>query len=123
MSSLRAEGVRFVAVGAFITVLYLSVTTVMRTVFDAPWWLAIAAGYAIATSTHFVLHRKVTFAKDEFQLTTGQQAWRFIAVVVAQYAVTATAMEVLPSTLITFFCVAACVTVVSFLVLRPRLFH
>ena len=78
MSSLRAEGVRFVAVGAFITVLYVSVTTVMRVVFDAPWWLAIAVGYVIATSTHFVLHRKVTFAKDEFQLTTAQQAWRFI---------------------------------------------
>ena len=82
MSSLRAEGVRFVAVGAFITVLYLSVTTVMRVVFDAPWWLAIAVGYVIATSTHFVLHRTVTFAKDEFQLSTAQQAWRFIAVVV-----------------------------------------
>ncbi|HEX6025682.1 MAG TPA: GtrA family protein [Solirubrobacter sp.] len=123
MSSLRAEGVRFVAVGAFITILYLSVTTVMRTVFDAPWWLAIAVGYAIATSTHFVLHRKVTFAKDEFQLSTGQQAIRFVAVVVAQYAFTATAMEILPATLITFFCVAAVVTVVSFLVLRTRLFH
>ena len=32
-------------------------------------------------------------------------------------------MSVLPSTLITFFCVAAFVTVVSFLVLRTRLFH
>ncbi len=123
MSSLRAEGVRFVAVGAFITVLYVSVTTVMRVVFDAPWWLAIAVGYVIATSTHFVLHRKVTFAKDEFQLTTAQQAWRFIAVVVCQYAFTATAMSVLPSSLVTFFCVAAFVTVVSFLLLRTRLFH
>jgi putative flippase GtrA len=123
LSSLRAEGVRFVAVGAFITVLYVSVTTVMRTVFDAPWWLAIAVGYVIATSTHFVLHRTVTFAKDEFQLTTSQQAVRFIAVVAVQYAFTATAMSILPSTLITFFCVAAVVTVVSFLVLRTRLFH
>jgi putative flippase GtrA len=123
LSSLRAEGVRFVAVGAFITVLYVSVTTVMRTVFDAPWWLAIAVGYVIATSTHFVLHRTVTFAKDEFQLTTSQQAVRFIAVVAVQYAFTATAMSILPSTLITFFCVAAVVTAVSFLVLRTRLFH
>ena len=32
-------------------------------------------------------------------------------------------MSVLPSTLITFFCVAAVVTVVSFLLLRTRLFH
>ena len=123
MNSLRAEGVRFVAVGAFITVLYLSVTTVMRVVLDAPWWLAIAVGYVIATSTHFILHRTVTFAKDEFQLSTAQQAVRFIAVVVCQYAFTATAMAVLPSTLITFFCVAAFVTVVSFFLLRTRLFH
>ena len=123
MNSLRAEGVRFVAVGAFITILYLSVTTVMRVVLDAPWWLAIAVGYVIATSTHFVLHRKVTFAKDEFQLTTTQQAVRFIAVVVAQYAFTATAMSILPSSLITFFCVAAVVTAASFLISRTRLFH
>jgi len=123
LNSLGAEGGRFVAVGAFITVLYLSVTTVMRTLLDAPWWLAIAVGYVIATSTHFVLHRKVTFAKDEFQLTTAQQAVRFVAVVVVQYAFTATAMAVLPSSLLTFFCVAAIVTVVSFLVLRTRLFH
>jgi putative flippase GtrA len=123
LNSLRAEGVRFVAVGAFITVLYLSVTTVMRGVLDAPWWLAIAVGYVIATSTHFVLHRKVTFAKDEFQLTTSQQAVRFIAVVVLQYAFTATAMAILPSSLITFFCVAAVVTVASFLITRTLLFH
>ena len=123
MNSLRAEGVRFVAVGAFITVLYLSVTTVMRVVFDAPWWLAIAVGYVIATSTHFVLHRKVTFAKDEFQLSTSQQAVRFIGVVVLQYAFTATAMAILPSSLITFFCVAAVVTVASFLITRTLLFH
>ena len=123
MSSLRAEGGRFLAVGAFITVLYLAVTTGMREGAGAPWWLAIAVGYAIATSTHFVLHRKVTFAKRRFQLTVGQQAVRFIAVVLAQYAVTTTAMSLLPSTLVTFLCVAAVVTVVSFVVLRTRLFH
>ena len=81
----------------------------MRTVFDAPWWLAIAVGYVIATSTHFVLHRKVTFAKDEFQLTPAQQAWRFIAVVVCSVRRSRRPRcRVLPSSLITFFCVAAC---------------
>jgi putative flippase GtrA len=123
-SSVASQGTRFVLVGAFITVLYLTVTTVMRTVADAPWWLAIAVGYVIATSTHFVLHRRVTFRRPEgFQLSVAQQLPRFVAIVVVQYAVTATAMAVLPSSLITFFCVAAVVTVVSFLVLRTRLFH
>ncbi len=123
-SSVASEGTRFVLVGAFITVLYLTVTTVMRTVVEAPWWLAIAVGYVIATSTHFVLHRRVTFRRPEgFQLSVGQQLPRFVAIVVVQYAVTATAMAILPSSVITFFCVAAVVTVVSFLVLRTRLFH
>ena len=124
MSSLRAEGVRFVAVGAFITVLYLSVTTVMRAVFDAPWWLAIAVGYVIATSTHFVLHRQGDVREGRVPAhdraaggRASSPSWS------CQYAFTATAMAVLPSSLVTFFCVAAFVTVVSFLLLRTRLFH
>jgi putative flippase GtrA len=124
-----AQGGRFVAVGAFITVLYVSVTTVMRTVLDAPWALAIAVGYVVATSTHFVLHRRVVFASERgFQLSLAQQLPRFVAVVVCQYAVTATAMAVVPGllglpSLLVFFGVAAVVTVASFAILRTRLFH
>lgn len=115
--------------GGFITVLYLSVTTVMRTVFDAPWALAIAVGYVIATSTHFVLHRRVVFRNpDGFELSLAQQLRRFVVVVLCQYAITATAMAVLPDllglpSLLVFFGVAAVVTVVSFTLLRTRLFH
>ena len=122
------QGARFLGVGAFITVLYLCVTGAMR-VAGAPWWLAIAVGYAVATSTHFVLHRRFVFRREEgFQLTIGQQLPRFVAVVVCQYAVTATAMAVLPDllglpSLLVFFGVAATVTVASFLLLRTRLFH
>ena len=135
MSSLRAnhaalaQGARFLLAGGFITILYLSVTTLLRTAFDAPWWLAIAVGYVVATSTHFVLHRRFVFRREEgFQLTIGQQLPRFVAVVVCQYAVTATAMAVLPDllglpSLLVFFGVAATVTIASFLLLRTRLFH
>ena len=123
MSSLRSEGGRFVLAGAFITVLYLAVVTGLR-LLDAPWPLAIGAGYVIATSTHFVLHRNFVFAREQgFQLTLAQQLPRFIGVVVVQYVVTTTAMTILPGTLPVFFAVAACVTVASFLVLRTRLFH
>jgi putative flippase GtrA len=122
--TLLAQGGRFAAVGAFITVLYLAVTTAARLA-GAPWWLAIAIGYAIATSTHFVLHRTVVFRREEgFQLTLGQQLPRFIAVVVCQYAVTTLAVTLLPGPeYVVFFAVAACVTVASFLLLRTKLFH
>ena len=122
--TLLGQGGRFAAVGAFITVLYLAVTTAARLA-GAPWWLAIAIGYVIATSTHFVLHRTVVFRREEgFQLTLGQQLPRFIAVVVCQYAVTTLAVTLLPGPeYVVFFAVAACVTVASFLLLRTKLFH
>ena len=122
--ALLAQGGRFAAVGAFITVLYLTVTTAARLA-GAPWWLAIAVGYVVATSTHFVLHRTVVFRREEgFQLTLGQQVPRFVAVVVCQYAVTTLAVTLLPGPeFVVFFGVAACVTVASFLLLRTKLFH
>ena len=126
--ALLAQGGRFAAVGAFITVLYLCVTTAVRFT-GASWWLAIAVGYAVATTTHFVLHRTVVFRSEEgFQLTLAQQVPRFVVVVVCQYAVTTLAMTVLPDLLglpelVVFFAVAAVVTAVSFVLLRTRLFH
>ena len=126
--ALLAQGGRFAAVGGVITVLYLAVTTALR-VSGVPWALAIAAGYAVATSTHFVLHRTVVFRRAEgFQLSLGQQLPRFVAVVACQYAVTTLAMTFLPDRLglpevLVFFGVAAVVTVGSFMVLRTRLFH
>jgi putative flippase GtrA len=126
---LLAQGGRFVLAGGFITVLYLAVVTVMRTVLDAPWAVAIAVGYVIAPSTHFVLHRRLVFRNERgFELSVAQQLPRFVAVVACQYAFTAAAMAVLPSvlglpSLLVFFGVAAAVTAVSFVVLRTRLFH
>jgi putative flippase GtrA len=112
-----------VLAGGFITILYVSVTTGLRLA-GAPWWLAIAVGYVIATSTHFVLHRRFVFRREAgFQLPLEQQLPRFILFVICQYAVTATAMTLLPDSLFVFFGVAAAVTVASFVILRTRLFH
>lgn len=126
--ALLAQGGRFAAVGAFITVLYLAVTTGLR-VSGLPWAPAIAVGYAVATSTHFVLHRTVVFRREEgFALSLGQQLPRFLVVVLCQYAVTTLAMTYLPGLLglpelLVFFAVAAVVTVASFALLRTKLFH
>jgi putative flippase GtrA len=126
--ALLAQGGRFVAVGGFITVLYLCVTAGLRFA-GAPWWLAIAVGYAVATSTHFVLHRTVVFRREQgFALPLSRQLPRFVAVVCAQYAVTTLAMTYLPDLLglpelLVFVCVAGVVTVVSFTLLRTKLFH
>ena len=127
-SALLAQGGRFAAVGGFITVLYIVVTAAVRFT-GAPWWLAIAVGYVVATSTHFVLHRTVVFRREEgFALPLSQQLPRFVAVVCCQYAVTTLAMTFLPGVLglpeiLVFFAVAACVTAASFLLLRTKLFH
>jgi putative flippase GtrA len=123
LSSLRAEAPRYLLAGAFITVLYLSITTGLRLA-GAPWWLAIAVGYVVATSTHFVLHRRFVFRREQgFQLPLEQQLPRFVLFVICQYAVTATAMTVLPDSIFVFFGVAAAVTVTSFVILRTKLFH
>lgn len=125
----RAQGLRFALVGAFIMVLYVTVTTVVRTVFGAPWPVAVGAGYVIATSTHFLLHRTVVFRSEEgFALSAGQQLPRFVAIVVCQYLVTVAGMAVLPEalglpSLVVYLGVACTVTAVSFLILRTRLFH
>lgn len=122
------QGARFLGVGAFVTVLYLCVTGAMR-LLGAPWWLAIGVGYAVATSTHFVLHRTFVFRHEAgFALSLGQQVPRFVAVVACQYAVTTLAMTWLPDALnlpegVVFLGVAAVVTAASFMVLRTRLFH
>jgi putative flippase GtrA len=126
--ALLAQGSRFAAVGGFITVLYVCVTAAVRFT-GAAWWLAVAVGYVVATSTHFVLHRTVVFRREEgFQLPLSQQLPRFVAVVCCQYAVTTLAMTFLPGLLglpeiLVFVCVAGAVTVVSFLLLRTKLFH
>ena len=126
--ALLAQGGRFATVGAFITVLYLCVTAGLRLA-GAPWWLAIAVGYAVATSTHFVLHRTVVFRREQgFALPLSQQLGRFVAVVCCQYAVTTLAMTNLPRwlglpELLVFVCVAGAVTVGSFVLLRTKLFH
>jgi putative flippase GtrA len=123
LSSFRAEGPRFLLAGAFITVLYLAVVTTLR-LLGAPWPLAIGVGYAVATSTHFVLHRRFVFARPEgFTLSLRQQLPRFVLFVLCQYLATTAAMALLPDSVFVFFGVAACVTVVSFVVLRTRLFH
>lgn len=110
-------------------VLYFAVTTVLRTAFDAPWWFAVAAGYAIATTVHFTLQRTVVFRSEHgFELSLAEQVPRFVAIVVCQYVVTVGAMAVLPDllglpSLLVYFGVAGVVTVATFVLLRTQLFH
>lgn len=137
MSSLRpqadrtllAQGGRFALAGAFVAVLYFTVTTVMHTLSHAPWGLAVAAGYAIATPVHFTLQRTFVFrSKHGFELSIGEQVPRFAGIVICQYLVTVSAMAVLPDllglpSLLVYLGVASVVTVVTFVLLRTRLFH
>jgi putative flippase GtrA len=123
------QGGRFALAGAAVALLYFTVTTLIRTVADAPWPLAVAVGYLIATSVHFTLQRTLVFRSDSgYALSMRQQAARFVAIVICQYLVTVGAMAVLPDlldlpSLLVYAGVAVTVTVASFLLLRTRLFH
>jgi putative flippase GtrA len=124
-----AQGGRFALAGGAVAILYFAVTSVMRAAFGAPWPVAVAIGYAIATSVHFTLQRTVVFRSERgFELSIRAQLPRFAAIVVCQYLVTVAAMAVLPDalglpSLLVYAGVAGAVTVTSFFILRTRLFH
>jgi putative flippase GtrA len=127
--ALLAQGGRYALAGSMVAVVYFTITTIMRAVVGAPWPLAVAVGYVIATSLHFTLQRILVFRhKEGFALSVREQLPRFAALVVCQYAVTISAMAVLPHllglpSLLVYFGVAGAITVVSFVILRTRLFH
>jgi putative flippase GtrA len=84
----------------------------------------VAAGYLVATTVHFFLQRTVVFRSAHgFELSITEQAVRFAALVVCQYAVTVGAMSVLPDLLgapelAIYLAVAVVVAGLSFIVLR-----
>lgn len=129
LRDLLSQLLRFAGAGAFVMLLYLTLTTGLSQLAGVPLQLAIAVGYFAGVAAHFLLHRFFVFASgDEYALSPAGQLVRFVVLAVAQYAVTALSVAVLPGALgierlAVWLGTVAVVTPLTFVLLRTRLFH
>lgn len=128
-SGLLGQLFRFGLAGGFVTVFYLSVTTVLSQVVGLAFEVALAIGFVSALLLHFTLQRLfVWIPEDGFALPFRRQVGRYLLMAGAQYACTAAATAVLPRalgvpTLLVYLVVMAVVTTTGFLVMRFIIFH
>jgi putative flippase GtrA len=124
-----AQGVRFALSGAFVSVVYISVTTVLAEVSHLRFQVALAIGWSAAVVVHFTLQRTFVWANEnDFVLPFRHQVGRYLVVAVSQLGVTATTTAVFPSVLgvpaeAVYLATAALITLVNFLVFRNGIFH
>jgi putative flippase GtrA len=110
-------------------VVYLGSTTLLADVAGLSFQLALAIGFGLAMAVHFSLQRLFVWARpEEFALSLGHQALRYLAVAAAQYGVTAASTAVLPGALgveteIVYLATVAVVVGTNFLVFRHGIFH
>jgi putative flippase GtrA len=110
-------------------VVYLGSTTLLADVAGFTFQLALAIGFGLAMAVHFTLQRLFVWAQpDEFALSLGHQAVRYVVLSGAQYAVTAASTAFLPGALgvdteIVYFATVAVVVGTNFLVFRHGIFH
>src|SRR4051794_40377649 len=128
-SEIRGQGGRFALVGITVAVVYTGLTALLAGPVGLPFQAALAIGYGTALALNFTLHRSFTFASaDGYELRLPSQIARFLGLALLQYAVTVTAVAVLPGALgLPHFVVWAGVVVLfavgSFLALRITTFH
>lgn len=127
--SLDAQAVRYVAVGAFVALVYTGLTIALTLLLLIPIEAAIAIAYTIAVTIHFLLQRTVVFSHvRDFALSWRRQAAAYVVIGLVQWALTSLGIVLLarwlgwpqiPAYLLT----TAVVTVATFFVLRQRVFH
>jgi putative flippase GtrA len=127
--AVMAQGVRFVLCGAFVSLVYLTTTTLLSEVSHLRFQLALGIGWTAAVSVHFTLQRTFVWKRrNGFALPFARQVRRYLIVAVSQLAITAATTTVLPSALgvpaeAVYLATAVLVTLVNFLVFRNRVFH
>lgn len=120
---------RFGLAGGIVTLVYLATTTVLASVAGTPFQLALAIGFCVGLSVHFILQRVFVWAHhEEFALPLRHQLGRYLVAAAAQYAVTAGSTAVLPSALglpteVVYLATALLVIAANFLVFRHQIFH
>lgn len=128
-SPVLAQGIRFLASGGVVALVYVAVTSLLSAGLGLPFELALAVGFLTAISTHFTLQRLFVWRHaDGFALPVKHQAGRYLALAGAQYGITVAATALLPRALgveteIVYLVVAACLSVLSFIAFRVMVFH
>lgn len=128
-SGIVGQGVRYVLVGLFVSLIYLTTTTVLADVFAVPFQLALGIGFATGISMHFTLQRLFVWVyHTQFALGVRGQMGRYLPLAGLQYAVTAISTLLLPDTfgvpvMVVYLAVAPSLTVISFLFFRSKVFH
>jgi len=128
-SGLIGQLARFGMVGGFVTLFYLTVTTVLYKVAGLPFQLALAIGFAFSLLLHFTFQRLFVWVHYEgFALPFRGQVGRYLAMAGSQYAITVASTAVLPGALgvateIVYLATMAVVTVAGFVLMRFVIFH
>jgi putative flippase GtrA len=118
---------KFVLTGALVGAAHLGLVSLM-VVGGVPIQAALAMAFVIALALHFTMNRQWVFASEGgYALHFTRQGARYLVTAVASYAVTATAVAVLPDAtglpeLAVFFLAAGAMACVSFVLLNLWVF-
>jgi len=127
--ALLGQGIRYAIAGVVVACVYILTTLFLANVAGIHFQIALVIGYFTAVTTHFFAHRLFVWSHEaDFALSAKGQASRYVPMTIAQYGFTALSTSVLPSALgvstdLVYLVTVACVTVVTFLLLRTRVFH
>lgn len=127
--ALVGQGLRYAITGAGVACVYVLTTLFLSNVVGLHFQLALAIGFFTAVTTHFFAHRLFVWGHGtDFALSATGQASRYVPITIAQYAFTALVTSTLPSALglptdAVYLVTVVCVTVVTFVLLRTRVFH
>jgi putative flippase GtrA len=126
---LSRDAGRYVLAGAAVALTYIGLTLLLSGPGQLPIQVAIPIGYVLAVALHFTLQRTFVFRdREAFALTAREQAGRYVAIGIAQYALTAAATALLPSALgaseqVVYVATVVVISAITFLFLRTRVFH
>jgi putative flippase GtrA len=126
---LVGRGIRFAFVGGSVAAYYIGMTTFLFDIVRLPFQAALVIGFTTAICVHFTLQRFFVWKRENrYALRTHHQVARYLAVVGAQYGITAATTATLPEALgvpirEVYLTVAIFLAVTNFLVMRSRVFH
>jgi putative flippase GtrA len=126
---LAGPGIRYVIAGSIVAVVYLGLPVGLYDGAGVPVEAAIPIAFALAIVLHFTLQRAFVFRHiTTFALSTRAQIRRYGVIAAVQYPTTAALTALLPSLLHLpqrdcFVIITLSMSLVSFTVLRTRIFH
>ena len=129
MRTLAGQGARYALAGAAVAGVYVLATLALHHGAGLHFQLALALGLVIAVTTHFVLQRTFVWRHEQaYALSARGQAGRYVVVTLVQYGLTTLSTALLPDALgmatdVVYVATVACLTALTFVLLRSRVFH